>query len=215
MSDGNPWHKIKNEDYERHMGHASVGQLQVLSQITRDQLDLVKDRENPIVVMLGIANGNGLEHIEKERYGAIIGIDISDEFLSVCKDRYSYLMPILQLHELDLASQKQQAIELMHDADLTIANLLVEHIHLNNFINIMDGIVSSIVSVTIQVNPDGNLLSHSGHERAFDEVIRSAQECDGCTLISSMEDVGYHLIQKHEYKLPNGKIFVRLDFHRR
>lgn len=215
MSGTNPWTRLSNADYEKHMGHANVGQLRALSRITADQLARVGDMPSPIVAILGITNGNGLEHVDGSRYGSIIGLDISREFLDVCRERCSHLMPILQLHQVDLISEKRQAGELVRGADLVTANLLVEHIHLEAFLDIVRELERAIVSVTIQVNPDGGLVSHSGYEDAFNEVVGQVEECDEERLVRSMIGIGYGLIDRAEYPLPNGKLLVRLDFRRR
>jgi uncharacterized Rossmann fold enzyme len=214
MGYSNPWNNLKNEDYERHMGHINVDQLSVLSKITAEQLELVQKLKKPIVAILGVANGNGLEHIETGKYKAVIGIDISSEFLTVCRNRYSNLLPILQLHQIDLITQKQQAIEVLRHADLIIANLLIEHIHLDNFIEIIKEPRRAVVSVTIQVNPDGVLVSYSGFEDVFSEIVKFAQECGEKKMISSMKEIGYGIIGRSEYVLPNNKLFVRIDFGR-
>lgn len=215
MSGTNPWTRLSNADYERHMGHQKVGQLRVLSRITTDQLALVGDTPRPIVAILGITNGNGLEHIDASRYGTIIGLDISREFLDVCRERCSHLMPILQLHQVDLISDKRQAIELIRGADLITANLVVEHIHLEAFVDIVRELERPVVSITIQVNPDGGLVSRSGYEDAFNEVVGQVEEGDEERLVRSMSEIGYDLIGRIEYPLPNSKLLVRLDLRRR
>jgi hypothetical protein len=214
VSDDNPWNRISNADYEKHMGHESVDQLQVLSRITKDQMVLVKNAGDPVVAILGITNGNGLDGIEVSRYRSIIGIDISKEFLEICRERYAHLMPTLQLHQLDLVTQRQKAIDIVRDADLVTANLLVEHIHLDAFMAIIRELERSMLSVTVQVNPDGALVSRSGFEHTFDEVVKNAQECNEELLTRSMNDAGYELKGRFEYWLPNGKSFVRLDLCR-
>lgn len=215
VSGTNPWTRLSNADYERHMGHEKVGQLSVLSRITTDQLALVWDQTSPVVAILGITNGNGLEHVDASRYGSIIGLDISREFLDVCRERCSHLMPALQLHQIDLISDKRQAVELIRGADLVTANLLVEHIHLEAFVDIVRELERPVISVTIQVNRDGCLVSRSGYEDAFNEVVGQAEECNEDRLLRSMIGIGYGLIGRVEYPLPNGKLFVRLDLRRR
>lgn len=214
MGDSNPWLRISNLDYERHMGHGDVGQLQALSAVTRDQLALVQNINKPMVAILGISNGNGLEDIDGADYASMIGIDINDELLDVCRSRCSSLIPVLQLHRLDLMAQRREAVALLRGANLVTANLLVEHIHLDAFLEIVGELERAIVSVTIQVNPDGALVSRSGYEGAFSEVIENVEECDEGRLVLSMEDQRYRLAGRREYPLPNGKSLVRLDFHR-
>ncbi len=214
MGDGtNPWLRIGNADYERHMGHESVGQLSVLSRITGHQLALVRGRPDTSVAILGIANGNGLEHAWGG-LGSIIGIDINEEFLETCRERYAHLVPGLRLHRIDLVTERQQAIDAIKGAGLIIANLLAEHIHVDNLVAIVRELERPIISITIQVNPDGALVSRSGYEAAFDEVVEHARECDEASMLRAMSNAGYELMGRTEYGLPNGKSFVRLDLSR-
>ena len=59
-----PWQDIALETYERHMSLEQVYQLQAMNQMMRQQL-----RAHPAetVMILGVAGGNGLEHIDKKR----------------------------------------------------------------------------------------------------------------------------------------------------
>lgn len=58
----NPWETIKLDDYENHMKLASVSQLQAMNQMMKGQLDYPVSS----VMILGVAGGNGLEHIQKQ-----------------------------------------------------------------------------------------------------------------------------------------------------
>ena len=60
----NPWEKIPLSDYENHMKLDSVMQLQAMNEMMKGQFSA-----HPIssVIILGIASGNGLEHIQKDK----------------------------------------------------------------------------------------------------------------------------------------------------
>ena len=73
----NPWRDFPHDIYVKHMGHESVGQLEMRSRIVSEQLALVTDMPSPVIAMLGITDGNGLCNVEPGRYKAIIGIDIN------------------------------------------------------------------------------------------------------------------------------------------
>ncbi len=60
----NPWEEINLEDYENHMQLDSVRQLQTMNSIMRSQFEAY-----PVcsAMVLGVAGGNGLEHVRKEK----------------------------------------------------------------------------------------------------------------------------------------------------
>ena len=47
-------------------------------------------------MVLGIAGGNGLEHIDKNKYQKVYGIDINTEYLKAVEERYSDISEILE-----------------------------------------------------------------------------------------------------------------------
>ena len=62
---GNPWEEIDLDDYEKHMGLDSVFQLQTMNQMMKEQFYAYPVQS---VMILGIAGGNGLEHINKQTF---------------------------------------------------------------------------------------------------------------------------------------------------
>ena len=210
----NPWRQLPHDIYEKHMGHENVRQLEMLSNIFGNQLALVADIHKPIIAVLGITGGNGLDNIEAGRFKSIIGLDINEEYLDVCRQRYENL-PELELHQIDLMTEKCRAVDILKQADLVTANLLVEHIHIGNFMNIIKELHKAVVSVTVQFNPDGQSLSHSGYEAAFEDIQQHGRNHDEAALTAAMCNAGYSVIGRQEYELPNKKVFIRLDYKRR
>src|SRR5262245_21216971 len=98
-SGGNAWLDIPLPDYESHMQSAGVGQLRVLSELFAEVLALRKPRS---VVILGIAGGNGLEHIDSTITKRVVGVDINPEYLQAVRERYGE-MAALELCRADLA----------------------------------------------------------------------------------------------------------------
>ena len=213
MDKYNPWRQLSHDTYEKHMGHENVRQLEMLSRIFGNQLSLIAHIKNPIIVILGITGGNGLDNIEVGQCKSVIGIDINEEYLNICHERYSHL-PELELHRIDLMTEKERVIDLLKQADLITANLLIRHIHLSNFMDIVGSLTKPVVSVTIQFDPDGRSLSHSGCESAFDDIQKYGRNYDESDLTVAMSDAGYAVIGRDEYILPNEKVFVRLDYKR-
>jgi len=214
LKSDNPWRRLPHDIYEKHMGHENVRQLQALSLILGEQLALVSDILNPIVAILGITGGNGLENVEKGRYKRIIGMDINSDYLDICRERYDYLSE-LALYQIDLTAEKDRAAEILKDADLVTANLLVKHIHLCNFVDIVIMLTKPVVSVTVQFNPDGRPVSNSGYEAAFDGIQLAGEECGEEELTAAMRGAGYDVIGRAEYIMPNEKALIRLDYKRR
>jgi hypothetical protein len=213
MNNQNPWRQLPHETYEKHMGHENVRQLEMLSRIFGEQLNLIAGISNPVIAILGVTSGNGLENIEAGRYKAVIGIDINEEYLSVCRERFGGL-PELELHQLDLMYEKERAVKILIQCDLLTANLVVKHIHLDNFMDIVGRLEKPIISVTVQYNPDGQSVSKSGYEAAFDDIQTHGENCEEPALDAAMREAGYQQISRTEYELPNKKVFIRLDYKR-
>lgn len=81
----NPWEEIKLSDYENHMKLNTVMQQQCLNKIMEKQFHqyIVKT-----VMVLGVAGGNGLEHADSQSIEKVYGVDINQEYLTECADRY-------------------------------------------------------------------------------------------------------------------------------
>lgn len=213
----NAWNDIKSDDYDAHMSHPNVAQTQMLNSIVKEQFELIprERRSHSYVAVLGITNGNGLEHVNPCGISKIIGIDINDEFLQECRNRYPDVQSKLELFQLDLTKDAAQAIEILSNCELIIANLLIKHIHLDNFMKIISWLPKSrrLVSCVIQVNPDGNAVSHSGFEYVFDGIAKQRGEENEESISHAMTENGFVLMNRKVYNLPNGKLFIRLDYH--
>jgi hypothetical protein len=214
--ENNAWHRIKPNDYDAHMSHPNVAQTQMLNRIIKEQLELIpkEQRSNSCVAILGITNGNGLEHIIPCGIDKVIGIDINKDFLDECRARYTSIEPRLNLYQLDLMTNINKSVEILLECDLIIANLLIKHIHFDNFIRIIAGLPkkNQIISCVIQVNPDGVDLSKSGFEHVFEDIANQRGEEKEDLIVPAMNENGFTLINRAIYDLPNGKQFIRLDF---
>ena len=65
----NPWKSIKLSDYENHMKSDAVMQLQTLNCMMKEQLNTFPAHS---AMILGIAGGNGLEHICTRQYRTVM-----------------------------------------------------------------------------------------------------------------------------------------------
>jgi len=212
----NAWNLIKPDDYDAHMAHPNVAQIQMLNKIIKEQFELLakKSLPNSCVAILGITNGNGLEHVIPCGITNVIGIDINKIFLDECRLRYSDVKSRLNLVQLDLMTDVMKSVELLSGCDLIIANLLIKHIKLNNFIRIIKELPkkNQIISCVIQVNPDGVAVSKSGFEHVFEAIVNQREEENEDLIIPLMNENGFTLTSRVVYDLPNGKQFIRLDF---
>jgi hypothetical protein len=207
---------MRPEEYDAHMAHPHVMQTQALSRIMKEQFALVPEEARPhaTIAILGVANGNGLEHVIPCNIGQIIGVDINEAFLSACEGRYPELKDRMRLYVLDLSVEAEKAAAILSSCDLMIANLLIEHVHRDRFEKVIKGMrrCGQILSCVIQINPDGVIVSHSGAEHAFMEIVRVEEQESIPAVDTLTENSGYHKTGQKEYELPNGKRFVRLDY---
>ena len=89
----NPWEEILLDDYENHMQLDTVMQLQAMNKMMKGQLGAYSVSS---VMILGIAGGNGLEHIRKNKYRRVYGIDINSSYLKEVVRRYPDFTEILK-----------------------------------------------------------------------------------------------------------------------
>jgi hypothetical protein len=201
----NPWEDIPICDYESHMKLDTVMQLQVMNAMMKNQF-----YQYPVktIMVLGIAGGNGLEHVDTQRIDKIYGVDINNEYLKKCTERYINLKGILECLCVDLADENIS----LPSADIVIANLLIEYIGYECFQNVIVRVKPRYVSCIIQVNTDDSFVSDSPYLHAFDHLDEVHHEINECSLVEVMKNIGYDKIEKTEKTLPNGKKLVCLDF---
>lgn len=204
----NPWKSITLSDYETHMKLDSVMQLQTLNAMMKKQLSGYPAHS---VMILGIAGGNGLEHIDTEKYSAVYGIDINTEYLQEVEKRYENLNGILKCLCADLTADVSE----LPSADLVIANLLIEYIGYECFQRVIGQVNPKYVSCGIQINTDKEFVSDSPYLHAFDGLNSVHHQMETDKLTRAMADIGYKTVSETEYPLPNGKKLVQADFEYR
>ena len=203
----NPWKDISLSDYENHMAMDSVQQLQAMNQMMKGQLN---QYEVQSAMILGIAGGNGLEHVDTEKLNKVYGVDINQEYLTITKKRYENLSDTLDCLCIDLASEAEK----LPQADMLIANLLIEYIGYECFKKVVTVTKPVYVSCIIQVNVDDSFVSESPYLHAFDGLVTVHHQMAKQELQNSMNEIDYHLIQVLESRLPNGKKLVQFDFYK-
>lgn len=203
----NPWKNISLSDYENHMAMDSVQQLQAMNQMMKGQLN---QYEVQSAMILGIAGGNGLEHIDIEKLNKVYGVDINQEYLTITKKRYENLSDTLDCLCVDLVSEAEK----LPQVDMLIANLLIEYIGYECFKKVVTVTKPVYVSCIIQVNVDDSFVSESPYLHAFDGLETIHHQMAEQELQNSMNEIDYHLIQVLEHQLPNGKKLVQFDFYK-
>ena len=203
----NPWEEISLADYENHMKLDSVMQLQAMNEMMRGQFDTY-----PIssVVILGIAGGNGLEHIQKDRFKKVYGIDINPSYLQEVIKRYPKLDGLLECLCINLINETDK----LPKADMVIANLLIEYIGYECFQKAVKQVNPKYVSCIIQINIEGNWVSDSPYLHVFDGLEQVHHQMEEQALEKAMLEIDYHAIRTLEHMLPNGKKLVQIDFER-
>lgn len=204
----NPWKEIDLADYENHMKLDTVMQLQTMNSMMKNQFE---DYPVSSAMVLGIAGGNGLEHVCKDKYETVYGVDINEDYLRVVSERYADLSGVLKCLCIDLIND---ADKLPH-AELVIANLLIEYIGYDAFKNAVTKIGPEYVSCVIQINTDENRwVSDSPYLHAFDRLDEVHHQMEEDALTDAMKEIGYSLILQSREMLPNGKALVRLDYQK-
>ena len=205
----NPWEAIRLEDYEKHMALDSVQQLQALSAIMKVQLEAYPVRT---AMIFGIAGGNGLEHVNPEKYDRVYGIDINREYLRAAEERFAGLGEKLQLMCLDLTKDAGK----LPQAELVIADLLIEYTGYAAFTAAVKQAGAKYVSCVIQINPEEEetWVSDSPYLHAFDRLGEVHHQMNEEGLAEAMREAGYRQILQEEAGLPNGKKLVRIDFEK-
>ncbi len=201
----NPWKDINLSDYESHMALDSVQQLQALNQMMQGQLNKYDIQS---AMILGIAGGNGLEHVDATKLAKVYGVDINAEYLATTKERYKNLSGILECLCVDLNCETDK----LPQANLLIANLLIEYIGYECFQKAVKTVNPQYVSCIIQINTDEGFVSDSPYLHAFDGLECVHHQMEEHKLQKSMETIGYQLVGEFEYPLPNGKRLLQLDF---
>ena len=189
------------------MAMDSVQQLQAMNQMMKGQLNQYDVQS---AMILGIAGGNGLEHVDTEKLNKVYGVDINQEYLTITKKRYENLSDTLDCLCIDLASEAEK----LPQADMIIANLLIEYIGYECFKKVVTVTKPVYVSCIIQVNVDDSFVSESPYLHAFDGLVTVHHQMAKQELQNSMNEIDYHLIQVLESRLPNGKKLVQFDFYK-
>jgi hypothetical protein len=206
MTDSNPWLDIPLEDYERHMSHEMVGQSTLLNCLTKKYLEIIKPGS---AIFLGIAGGNGLEHIDNHFTKTVVGIDINQDYLDTAFKRYNHRITSLQLMNLNIIQHSKKIFE----AEFIWAALIAEYTGVDKVLDFSKNNISKggHLIFSIQSNNNRPSVSPTG--------IESVKKAGGIFSVVNPEDLlrkseesGFVLIGKEENYLPNEKSIITLHF---
>lgn len=205
----NPWKEIKLSDYENHMALDSVYQLQTISRMMKEQLG---SREASAMMILGVAGGIGLEHIQSGQFEKVYGVDINADYLKTCAARYPMLRSVFHPVIADLTCEA----DALPAADLLIANLVIEYIGYACFQEVIRCVKPKSISCIIQIDSedDDGFVSQSPYSHAFDRLKEVHHPLSPEELTAILGAVGYDLVGSVKCQLPNRKKLVRLDYQK-
>ncbi|HET7003833.1 MAG TPA: class I SAM-dependent methyltransferase [Puia sp.] len=204
--DSNPWLHIPLEDYERHMSHHLVGQSTLLNSLTKKYLDEIKPET---VIFLGIAGGNGLEHIDNNMAKKVYGIDINPSYLETAFKRFNHRIPSLQLLNLDITMHSESLCR----SDFIWAGLIFEYTGIDDGLMFCKNNLQKDGHLIVSIQSNNNIPSVSP---TGIESVKKAGEIfsivDPEELQRVAADKGYKLMGKEENILPNGKSIITFHF---
>ena len=195
----NIWNEIPLEDYEFHMNHETVGQLKLLNGLTAQYLEMLKPET---AVFLGIAGGNGLEHIDNTITKKVIGIDVNEMYLNVVQKRYTGEIPSLQLLQLDLSKEDSTFFE----SDFIWAALILEYAGIENVLKFSYNNLKSNGHLIVSIQSNNNLqtISETGIE-SIKKVSNLFKIIDPDELNEAASRQNFLQLFFEENILPNGK----------
>lgn len=202
------WEGIDLAIYDQHMSDAAVGHLQLLHQITREQLTSYPARS---IGILGVAGGNGLDLIDPATTDAVFGYDINSQYLQACADRLKTILG----HRLHLIQTSIDRALDIAPAGLLIANLIIEYVGIEEFAAFAVANIHAIgtLSCVTQLNEATGFVSPTQYATAFDGLGAISSDIDPLALAAALEEMGFVHSSTRTYPLQNGKTLVRQDFH--
>jgi len=116
----NPWTLVPAADYESHMGPEGADQLAPLSAILGKALAGLRPAR---LLVLGVATGNGLEHVDPAVTRRVVGVDVNLQYLGLARQRQMRLGSRLELY----CAEAEKVLLDAGTFDLVYAGLFFEH----------------------------------------------------------------------------------------
>lgn len=199
----NPWLQIPVEDYEGHMSSPNVAQLQMLNKVLADVLN---EFNHQSIAVLGCTTGNGFEHLINKNIERIVGVDINQEYLSICNNRFGRKLPQLKLICADLNEVEFP----ISSFDLIHAALIFEYIEVESLLSKISHWLrpNGILSVVLQLPSDTSApVSETPYQslKLLSPVIKLVESKEFREIIKKN---GLDEIKNSKIKLQSGKSFL-------
>ncbi|MBN2426071.1 MAG: class I SAM-dependent methyltransferase [Calditrichaceae bacterium] len=202
----NPWLDIPYSDYENHMDDPKVGQLKVLSAMTRDMLNKYKPRS---LFLLGCSTGNGLEHIDCRYTKRVYCVDINKSYLQVLEQRFNSSIENLYLIHLDIQNQCLPSVK----TDLIFGSLILEYVDIKHAINnIIPAVTANTTLIFIlQKTVNTGFVTKTKYQ-SLESLSSISREVDEKELENELNFYNISLVHRTETVLNPTKKFVTLTY---
>ena len=183
------------------MSSAEVHQLGTLSDLFAEVLG----RCRPLsVAVLGIAGGNGLDHIDSSITARVVGLDLNPLYLEAVRNRYAHLSG-LELHCVDLSEQHVE-LEPVH---LVHAALVLEHAGVDCCLDNALSMIASggNLSVVLQLPAESDQAVIVSRFSSIQNLESHFSLISPTWLCESLVGRGFRLIHQTKRPLPAGKGF--------
>ncbi len=197
----NPWLCIPLADYEGHMKSAEVHQLDALSELFAEALACSRPAS---VAVLGIAGGNGLDHIDGSITNRVVGLDVNPLYLDEVRRRYGSKYA-LELHCVDLAEQlvDLEPVQLVHAA------LVFEHAGVDLCLENALSLVArgGALSVVLQLTSEFEQSVGTSQFPSIQKLKSHFSLIDHIWLCKTLKQREFRLTHETRRSVPAGKAF--------
>jgi ubiquinone/menaquinone biosynthesis C-methylase UbiE len=189
-------------DYEGHMSHQSVGQLQALNDIFAEIVVTFEPRR---LAVLGCATGNGFEHIRPDVTESVIAVDINREYLDILMTRHLAGLPGLRVIHGDVSGIKIEPGSLDH----IHAGLIFEYVNIKRLLKRIASWLQAggVLSVVLQTtSPDSTPVTDTSYDSL--KLLEPVMELvDPAELTTTANNVGLSERKSFDVDLKQGKRF--------
>ena len=204
-----PWLRIPLADYEGHMSATQVAQLRPLAELFGRVLQQWTPES---VAILGIAGGNGLEHLDRRVTRRVVGLDIHPEYLAEVQRRYANRVNGLELYcaDLSLSPIALPPVALVHAA------LVFEHAGLGWCLDNAVALVApgGVLSVVLQLpSAESRAVAPTGFD-SLQQLAPHFSFVDPILLERKVTAMGFSMEAADTHPLPGGKGLWHVQFRR-